>query len=154
MLLAKNRKALFNNEVLEKYLAGIELQGHEVKAIREGKVSFEGSYISVENGQVVLKNLYIAPYSKQGKEPNIEDQKRTRRLLLQKKEVKDISAEVAQKGKTAVPLSLLLKHNLVKLEFAIAKGKKTFDKKNVEKERQIKKDIEASMKDFRRGNSL
>lgn len=150
MLLAKNRKALFNNEVLQTFMAGIVLYGYEVKAIKEGKVSFEGAYINIQSGEAFLTNLYIGPYSKQNQDLPENQTKRPRKLLLNKAELNTISREIAQKGHTAVPIALLLKNSLIKCEIAIVKGRKKFEKKVVAKERQIKKDLEVVKKELLR----
>jgi len=150
MLLSKNRKALFNYQIVEKYTAGIVLHGYEVKAMREGNINFEGSYIKVENSEAFLINLYIGRYSKQSKNKVETDPKRPRKLILNKKEIVEIEKEVSQKGKTAVPLALILKNNMVKLEMAVVKGKKEFEKKQTVKERQIKKDLDVEAKTYRR----
>ncbi|NMB91713.1 SsrA-binding protein SmpB [candidate division WWE3 bacterium] len=153
-LLAKNRKAMFNHTLLEKYTAGIVLKGYEVKAIREGKVDFEGSYIKVINNEVVVINLNIGRYSKQSKDVDEFDSKRSRKLLLNKKEILDLSKKIMEKGKTAVPLALMIVNNNIKLEFAVVKGKKEFEKKQSAKEKQIRKDMSVEYKEFRRENSL
>lgn len=153
-LLAKNRKAMFNRTLLEKYTAGIVLKGYEVKAIREGKVDFEGSYIKVINNEVVVINLNIGRYSKQSKDVDEFDSKRSRKLLLNKKEILDLSKKIMEKGKTAVPLALMIVNNNIKLEFAVVKGKKEFEKKQSAKEKQIRKDMSVEYKEFRRENSL
>ena len=150
MLLSKNRKALFNYQIVEKYTAGIVLHGYEVKAMREGNINFEGSYIKVENSETFLINLYIGRYSKQSKNKVETDPKRPRKLILNKKEIVEIEKEVSQKPKTAVPLALILKNNMVKLEMAVVKGKKEFEKKQTVKERQIKKDLDVEAKTYRR----
>ena len=150
MLLAKNRKALFNHEIIEEFQAGISLHGYEVKAIREGKVNFEGSYVQIVGDKPVVINMHIGQYSKQSQKVNELDQNRTRDLLLNKTEIEKLTKELAQKGKTAIPLALIITHNMIKLEFGIAKGRRKFDKKNVEKERQIKKDLEIALKESNR----
>jgi SsrA-binding protein len=149
MLLHKNRKALFDYLVLDKYIAGIKLEGHEVKSIREGKVSFEGAFIFVREGEVILKNLYIGNYSKLGTKLPEDHTTRDRVLLLNKQEINSIKKEVAQKGRSAVPLALILKNNLVKLEFAIVKGKKEYEKKIAAKEKQIKRDLDAQARSYK-----
>jgi len=150
MLLSKNRKALFNYEVVEKYVAGIVLFGYEVKAIREGNVNFEGSYIKEENNELFVINLYVGKYSKQSKNKAETDPKRPRKLILNRREILGIHRAISEKGKTAVPLALILKNNLLKLELAVVKGKKDFEKKVTAKEKQIKKDLDVEMKTFRR----
>lgn len=149
-LLAKNRKAMFNHTLLEKYAAGIVLKGYEVKAIREGKVDFEGSYIKTINKIPRVVNLYIGRYSKQSKTIDKFEEKRTRDLLLNKKEVLEIARATSEKGKTAVPLALVLEHGKIKLEFAVVKGKKEFEKKQTVKDRQIKKDMDVESKEIKK----
>jgi SsrA-binding protein len=147
MLLVKNRKALFNHEVIEKFLAGIELRGYEVKAIKENNVSFEGSYVDVEEGEVFVKNLHIGKYSRQSQSFSEVDSRRPRRLLLNKNEIIKVQKEITEKGKTAVPLALLLKRGRIKLEFAIVKGRKKHQKKQLLKKRQIEADLKKNLKD-------
>lgn len=151
-LLAKNRRAAFNHTIVDKYDAGIVLKGHEVKAIREGKTDFEGSYIKIINNEVYVVNLKIGRYSKQSKESGAIDEARSRKLLLNKKEILDLKRELAEKGKTAVPLALVLSNNIIKLEFAVVKGKKEFEKKHTAKERQIRKDMKIEAKEFRKSD--
>ena len=151
LLLAKNRKAMFNHTLLERYSAGIVLKGYEVKAIREGKVDFEGSYIKLISGALHVTNLYIGRYSKQSKTSEKFDEKRSRPLLLNKKEVADITRELSEKGKTAVPTALVMQHGKIKLEFAIVKGKKEFEKKQIAKDRQIKIDLAKESKEIKKG---
>jgi len=150
-LLAKNRKALFNHSIIDRYDAGIVLKGYEVKAIREGKADFEGSYIKVDSGEIFVVNLNIGRYSKQSKESEGFNPKRDRKLLLNKNEIAEVYREISQKGKTAVPLALVLSNNKIKLEFAVVKGKKEFEKKQTAKERQIRKDMKIEAKEFRKG---
>lgn len=149
MLLVKNRKAFLNHELVEKFVAGISLTGHEVKAIREGNVNFEGSYITFDDSTIVLTNLHIGRYSKQSQDVNELSLSRPRNLLLNKNEIAKIRKELAEKGKTAVPLALLLHNGHIKLELAVVKGRKAFSKKNLEKEKQVKKDLLLAVKDSR-----
>lgn len=151
MLLSKNRKALFNYEIVEKYTAGMVLFGYEVKAIREGNVNFEGSYIKIENEEAFLVNLYIGKFSKQSKNKGETDPKRIRKLILNKREIIEIQKEIMQKGKSAVPLALVLKNNMIKLEMATVKGKKEFEKKQTAKEKQIQKDLDKERKNYNLG---
>ncbi|OGC45208.1 SsrA-binding protein [candidate division WWE3 bacterium RBG_19FT_COMBO_34_6] len=139
MLLIKNRKALFNNELIETLVAGIVLWGYEVKAVREGNVSFEGSYVGYEGNDILLYNCNIGRYSKQFQDNS--NAKRPRKLLLNKFEQNRLKAELAQKGRTAVPLSFFLKNNLIKLEFALVKGRKKYEQRQLLKKRQIEKDL-------------
>lgn len=149
-LLSKNRKALFNHSVISRFDAGVVLKGYEVKAIREGKVDFEGSYVRVIKNEVYITNLKVGRYSKQSKEISPQDEKRDRKLLLNKNEIAEINRELSEKGKTAIPLALILFNNKIKLELAVVKGKKEFEKKQTAKERQIRKDLEVERKEYKR----
>jgi SsrA-binding protein len=149
MLLSKNRRAFYDYKILEKFMAGIKLTGAEVKAIREGKVSFEGSYVTVEGNEAILKSLYIGKYSKTGEKVGEDFFTRDRLLLLNRQEIDTIKKELKQKGKSAIPLAILLRNNFIKLEFAVVKGKKQFEKKHLEKERQIKKDLEKEARSYK-----
>ncbi len=148
MLLAKNRKALFNYEIIEKYVAGVMLTGYEVKAIKERQVSFEGAFIKIEHEEAFLLNLHIGRYSKQAQKVDEFAQKRPRKLLLNRQEIEEITREVQEKGKTIVPIAFILKNNLVKLELAVVKGRKKYEKKQVAKTRQVEKDLLKSRKDM------
>lgn len=149
-LLSKNRKALFNHSIISRFDAGVVLKGYEVKAIREGKVDFEGSYVRVIKNEVYITNLKIGRYSKQSKEISLQDEKRDRKLLLNKNEIAEINRELSEKGKTAIPLALVLFNNKIKLELAVVKGKKEFEKKQTAKERQIRKDLDVERKEYKR----
>jgi SsrA-binding protein len=146
MLLAKNRKAFHDNALVDKYVAGIKLAGYEVKSVREGNVNFDGSYVQILSGVPYVVNLYIGRFSKQSQPYNENTARNSRVLLLNKREIAKIVRELDEKGKTAVPLALVLSHNLIKLELAVVKGLKKFEKKNVEKERQQKRDMEIEAK--------
>lgn len=146
MLLAKNRKAFHDYEVLDKFTAGLVLQGREVKAVREGKVNFDGSFVQVVAAKPVIVNLYIGRYSSQSQTFNEKDARKTRQLLLKSAEIEKISKELSQKGKTAVPLALVLTHNLIKLEFGIVRGLKKFEKRDVEKKKQQERDLKNELK--------
>lgn len=148
-LLSKNRKALFNHSLVKRFDSGVVLKGYEVKAIREGKVDFEGSYIKIVKGEVFVVNLNIGRYSKQAKEMGTYDEKRDRKLLLNKNEILELNRDISEKGKTAVPLSLVLSNNRIKLELAVVKGKKEFEKKQTAKERQIRSDMQKEAKELR-----
>ncbi|EKE00282.1 MAG: SsrA-binding protein [uncultured bacterium] len=147
MLLSKNRKAFYNHEITQTFVAGISLRGYEVKAIREGKASFDGAYVQVLKNQPVVVNLHIGRYSKQSQRVGEKDETRTRKLLLNKTEIANLQQELMQKGKTAIPLALVLNHNMIKLELGIAKGRKKAEKKHLEKERQIQKDLQKESKE-------
>lgn len=142
----QNKKAAFDYEVLDKYVAGIVLYGYEVKSVREGNVNFEGSQVVVLQGEAYVVNLHIGRYSNQSQKYNEKDAKRTRKLLLTKKEIGRLSQAISVKGRFAVPLALILQHNLVKLEFGVVRSKKKYEKKQVLIERQQKRDLERAQK--------
>jgi SsrA-binding protein len=134
-ILFRNKKALARFEVLDKLEAGIILKGYEVKAIREGKVNLIGSFITFIHNKPVVTGLYIGRYSKYGRDDY--DPERTRALLLTKKEIDFIAGRLDQKGYTAVPLSVYISKNRVKLELGIVKGKKLHDRREELKKREF-----------------
>lgn len=138
-IVAQNRKALHNYFIEEKYEAGIELKGSEVKSIREGKISIEEGYCVIENGEVFLKDTHISPYEK-GSVFN-PDPKRKRKLLLHKNEIKRLIGKVERRGYTLIPLKIYFNDKgKCKIEIALAKGKKVIDKRKELKERALKRE--------------
>jgi len=137
---ATNRKARHEYFIEDTYEAGIALTGTEVKSIRQGKVNVKDSYASIEKGEVFLNNMHISPYE-QGNIFNV-DPLRKRKLLLHKREIRKLMVATTQKGYTLVPLSVYIKDGLVKIELAVAKGKKLYDKR----EDIAKRDAERRMK--------
>lgn len=125
--IATNRKANFEYFLLEKFEAGLALKGTEIKSIRAGQISLMESYVLVEKGQAWLIDAHIAPYNP-GSRYN-HDPRRPRRLLLHKKELRKMSATVAQKGVTVIPTRIYLKEGRAKIEIALARGKKLYDKR-------------------------
>lgn len=146
MIILTNKKAYFEYQILEKYTCGIKLLGYEAKALREGKGRLEGSYVNVIDKKIQVINFYIGRYSKLSQKIEDQDLSRTRLLLLNKKEISGIVSEISQKGKSCVPLNLRMEHGLFKLEIAIVKGKKEYEKKVVTKERQLKRELEREKK--------
>lgn len=144
-VVADNRQARFRYEILETYEAGIELKGTEVKSIREGKVNLQDGYALMRNGEAWLLNVHISPYQSSGDYFN-HDPRRTRKLLLHKQEIRKLIGKVEQQGLTLVPLKMYLKRGLVKISFALARGKKIHDKRETLKERQDKRDMARAMK--------
>jgi SsrA-binding protein len=141
-VIAKNKKAKFNYNILETYEAGIVLKGSEVKSIRVGKVSLSDAFAQVVNGEVFLFNMHISPYEKANEEL---EAKRERKLLLNKSEIRKIDGKLKSRGLTLVPLEVFIKKSFVKITLALAKGKKEYEKKRkiIEKEqrREMKKYI-------------
>ncbi|RMG83782.1 MAG: SsrA-binding protein SmpB, partial [Bacteroidetes bacterium] len=141
----KNKKAFFNYEILEKYEAGLQLTGTEIKSIRNGKAGINEAYCYFKNGELFVKNMYIAEYE-QGTFYNHEP-RRERKLLLHKKELRKLEKKLEQKGLTIIPLRLYInKRGWAKLEIGLAKGKKLYDKRETIKERDIKRDLGRKLK--------
>ena len=145
-VVAKNRKARFNYEILETYEAGIELKGTEVKSVRASEVNLTEGFISIDNGEAFLKQVHISPYE-QGNIFNV-DPVRVRKLLLHKREIKKLIGETAQKGFTLVPLSMYLKNGKVKLSLGLARGKNTHDKRQDMAKKDAQRSIERAMKSY------
>ena len=145
--LIKNKKATFNYEILEKFSAGIELFGFEVKSIKNKNGNLEGSHITVRGGEVFLLNVNIPPYQP-ANTPKEYDPERNRRLFLTKKEIKKLMGLEAKRGLTIVPISMYTKGNKIKVEIAVVRGKKKFDKRESIKKKDIKRDIEREIKNI------
>lgn len=138
-----NKSATFNYEILDKYQAGLVLAGHEVKAIKNGQISLKGSYITIKNkpaAEAFLIKASISAYKKSGKMPDY-DPERPRKLLLTRKELDKLAGKLKEKGLTLAPLRVYNKRNLIKLEFALVKPKKKFDKKESIKTREVERQI-------------
>jgi SsrA-binding protein len=141
----KNKKAFFEFEILENFTAGIQLQGTEIKSIREGKAGLVDSYCQFFDGELYVKNMHIAEYFF-GNLQNHET-KRERKLLLQKKELKKLERKVRETGLTIVPLRLFINEKgFAKIEIGLARGKKVYDKRESLKENDTKRDIDREMK--------
>lgn len=136
---AQNRRAHFDYEISEKFVAGLELTGTEVKSLRLGHANINDAYGIEKNGELYISNMYIAEYANKGYESHIE--KRDRKLLLKHKEINDIIGELSRKGSTLVAISLFFNHKgLAKLEVGLGRGKKLFDKRESQKERDWSRD--------------
>lgn len=144
--LVTNRKARHNFHILETYEAGIALVGTEVKSLREGKGNLQDSFARIENGELFLYNMHISPYEK-GNIYN-KDPRRTRKLLMHKREIYRLAGKVQEKGLTLIPLSLYLKNGIVKVELALAKGKALYDKRESIKRKTVKREMERALKDY------
>ena len=142
MIEIKNKKAFFDYYIEDKYEAGIVLTGTEIKSIRKGSANLKDCYARVKNNEVFLINMYIAPYD-EGNRFN-HDERRERKLLLNKKEIYKIRDKVEKESYSLVPVRLYLKNGRAKIEIAIAKGKKLYDKRQSIKEKDIKRNIEKS----------
>jgi len=139
-----NRKARYEYSIIQILEAGIVLVGTEVKSLRQGKANLVDSYAKIENGEVWLVNLHISEYV-QGNINN-HDPKRERKLLLNKSEIRKLSVKTKEKGLTLVPLRLYFKNGKVKVEIAVAKGKKVYDKRKDIAKRDFQRDQERKIK--------
>ncbi len=139
-----NRKARREYFILQTFEAGIALAGTEVKALRQGKANLTDSYATVENGEVWLLNSHISAYS-QGNINN-HDPERKRKLLLHKREIRKIKKAIEEKGKTLVPLRLYFKNGIAKVELAIVKGKKLYDKREDIAKRDLTRELQRKIK--------
>ena len=148
-IIAQNKKAYHDYFVEEKYEAGIELFGTEVKSLREGRVNLKDSYASVtKQGEIYVHGMHISPYEK----GNIfnKDPLRERKLLLHKREILKLAGTAAQMGYALIPLSLYFKDSRVKLELGVCKGKKLYDKRDDAAKRDAKRSIERAIRDKNR----
>jgi SsrA-binding protein len=147
-IITKNKKAFFNYELLETFEAGISLLGSEVKSIREGRISLKESYAEVKNGEVFLLSCHISPYEAANRfnhEPG-----RERKLLLHGREIKRLTGKIKEKGLTLIPTKVLINpKGKVKVEIALAKGKRTYQKKEIIKERDREREMRAELKKWR-----
>ena len=144
-IIAQNKKAWHDYFVEEKYEAGIALYGTEVKSIRAGHVNLKDSYCSFEKGEMFVTGMHVSPYE-QGNIFNREPM-RDRKLLMHKREIMRLQGYVQQKGYTLVPLSLYFSGSNVKVEVGLCRGKKLYDKRDSDAERQANRDIERHIKD-------
>ena len=143
-----NRVANHEYFILDRIEAGIVLEGSEVKSLRLGNVNLKDSFCVVYNGELLIKNMHIALYDKSGAF-NSKDAKRDRKLLLHKEEITKLKAKIAQKGLTLVPLKLYFKQALIKMELGVCQGKHTYDKKRSIMEKDIKRENERTLKNYR-----
>lgn len=143
--LSLNRRARHEYFIDETYEAGMELKGTEVKSMRLGRTTFKDSYVSIRSGEAFIVSMHIAPYEK-GNIFNV-DPERDRRLLLHKKQIRHLEAQVRQQGVALVPLRLYLKNSRVKLEFAIAQGKKFYDKRATKAKQTAQRQIDRAFAD-------
>ncbi len=143
-VIAQNKKAYHEYFILDTFEAGIELQGTEIKSIRKGQTNLKDSFIRIKNHEAYVENMHIAPYE-QGNIFNHEP-RRTRKLLLHKKEIAKLEKQIKENGLTIVPTKLYFKTSKAKLEIALVKGKKLYDKREDLKAKDAKRDIEKALK--------
>ena len=146
--IAENRKAYHDYTIVESFEAGLALLGTEVKAIREGNVNLRDSFARVESGEVWLYNVHINPYSHRGYADH--EPTRRRKLLLRKPEIRKLIGKTVEKGMTLVPTQMYFRNGYVKVTIALAKGKKTHDKRETIKRRDTERETRAAVKERRR----
>jgi len=144
-ILAQNKRAYFNYEVLEKFEAGISLLGQEVKSLKTYGVNLSGNYVVLKDEELFWVGANIPPYQPRNIGANYNSE-RSRKLLLKKSEIKYLIGKSNQKGLTFIPLRIYTKNGKIKLEFAIAKGKKQFDKRELIKKREVEREIRRALK--------
>jgi SsrA-binding protein len=144
-LLADNRKAFHDYEILETFEAGVVLLGTEVKAIREGRVNLRDSYAKIDRGELWALNVHVSPYSHRG---YVDHQPmRERKLLLHKAEIRKLIGRTVEKGLTLVPLRMYFKRGRVKMAIGLARGKKAYDKRESIKRREVDRETRAAVKE-------
>jgi SsrA-binding protein len=139
-VIATNRKARHEYSILETFEAGIALKGAEVKSLRQGRASLQESYAALKNGEVWLLDMHISPYE-QAADDSYEPT-RKRKLLLHKKEIRRLVGKLAEKGLTLIPLRVYFKNGIAKVELALAKGKRAYDKREAIKRREALRELE------------
>ena len=147
--IATNRRARHEYEILETVEAGLVLRGTEVKSLRAGLVNFKDSYASFRNGEGWLLGCHISPYS-HGSDAN-HDPERDRKLLLHKREINRLGGKISEKGLTLVPLRLYFKEGRAKVEIGLARGKKLHDKRATLREREVRREMDKTVRAARRG---
>lgn len=144
-IITTNKKAYHNFFVSDSLEAGIELKGGEIKSVSNGKISLSDSFVTIKNGEAFLKNCYIAP--QENSSALDSETKRTRKLLLHKSEILKLERKLMEKGFSIVPTKVYINGGKAKVEIALAKGKKLYDKRAVLKEKAISRDISRAIKD-------
>ena len=147
-IIANNKKAYHDYFILEKYEAGIELAGTEVKSLRQGRCNLKDSWCSIVKGELFVNGMHISPYE----HGNIwsKDPLRVRKLLMHKREINKLFGTLQQQGLSLIPLSAYFKGSVVKLELGLCKGKKLYDKRDAAAQQSAKRDIERAMKEQNR----
>jgi len=146
-ILSDNRQARYLYEILETYEAGIELMGTEVKSIRAGKVNLRDGFALIRDGEILLLNVQISPHQMTSQTFNHEPT-RTRKLLLHREEIRKLIGKVEQQGLTLVPLKMYMKRGWVKVDLALVRGKKLYDKREDIKKRDDQRSMQRAMKNF------
>lgn len=137
-----NRKAYYDYQVLEEFVAGVVLFGSEVKSLRNNDVNFNDAYIIFNNGELFIKNMRIASYKEATY--NNHNENRERKILLTKKEIRKISKEISEKGISLIPLEIFTSHNKFKIKIGLCRGKKNWNKKEIIKAKDIEREVQRS----------
>ena len=145
--IATNRRARFEYEILETFEAGIALLGPEVKSLRAGKANLADAYAMVRRGEATLMHLHISPYAQAGRENS--DPRRDRRLLLHAREIRRLEGQLAERGLTLIPLRLYWKEGRAKVELGLAKGKRSYDKRETIKRRDSEREMQRATRSRR-----
>lgn len=145
---AANRKALHDYTIEDTYEAGVALTGTEIKSLRAGRVSLRDGYVQIRNGEAWLLNVHISPYDFGNRENH--EPRRERKLLLHRQEIRKLQSKVAERGWTIVPLRVYLKEGRAKIEVALARGKRLYDKRDAVAERDMDRDLRRAVKDWDR----
>lgn len=144
-IIAKNKKARYDYEILSTYEAGLVLLGTEIKSLREGRIQLKDGFARIESNEAFLHEVYIAPYSNAG--PFNHEPTRPRKLLLHKREIRKLYGKVQEKGLSLVPLSLYLKNSRAKVELGLAKGKRKYEKREAIKRQDAKREIQRTIRE-------
>ena len=150
-ILAQNKRAVFDYEILERYEAGLVLLGHEVKSLRAGHVSLKESYVDFRGQELYLLKAHISLYKPAAGLKQIYDPLRPRKLLLKKREISGLLGKKQSSGLTLIPIKIYTKNSFIKLEFGLAQGRKKYDKREVIKTREVKRELANYRKNSIRG---
>ncbi len=145
-IITNNKKAYHNFFVSDLLEAGIELKGGEIKSVANGKISLSDSFVTIKNGEAYLRNCYIAPTD--NSQTTDSECKRTRKLLLHKEEILKLERKVQEKGYSILPTKVYMKDGKAKVEIGLGKGKKLYDKRQVLKDRAVKRDLDRVLKNY------
>lgn len=138
-IIAKNRRAFFDYEISKRLIAGVALEGHEVKSVRAGQVSLKGSFVHFQNHEAYLVNAHIRKYSQAGSLPDFSPT-RARKLLLKRSEIEELEASKRGTGMAVMPIAIGLERGLVKVEIGLGRGKKNYDKREAARKRAMERD--------------
>lgn len=148
MVLASNKRAFFDYEILERFTAGIVLSGAEVKTIKKGRADMSGAFASIDQGEAWIKNMHVPLYGPARRNYVDYDAEANRKLLLNQKELEHIATKTHEKGISLIPLKLHSNHGLIKVELGLAKGKKKADKRETIKKRDFERNRDRMMKEY------